>query len=77
MGEREKANANAKGKVIPFTPRNKPKLKRLDYVDPEQKRLRQKREKKRMDSRVRSTVVRNVGIFIGICILAYLLKEIF
>lgn len=75
MGEREKANI--KGKVVPFTPRTKPKLKKLDYVDPEQKRLRHKREKQRKDRHVRSTVIRNVGIFIGVCVLAYLLKEIF
>ncbi|AQS58197.1 hypothetical protein [Desulforamulus ferrireducens] len=75
MGEREKANI--KGKVVPFTPRKKPRLKKLDYVDPEQKRLRQLREKQRADRRVRSTVIRNVGIFIVVCLLAYLLKEIF
>ncbi len=75
MGERQKAT-NAKGKVIPFTPRQEPRLKKLDYMSPEQKKLRQKREKQKMDSQVRNTVVRNVVIFIGICVLAYLLKEI-
>ena len=68
----------ARGKVIEFTPRakqgQKTKLKQLKYTDPAKKQLLKEREKKKKDSLVRSSVVRNVGIFIGLCFLVYMVK---
>lgn len=68
----------ARGKVIEFTPRQRqrqrPKLKKLDYVDPAMKQLRKERDKKKKDALVRSNVIRNVGIFIGLCFVVYMLK---
>ncbi|WP_041274395.1 hypothetical protein [Desulforamulus reducens] len=70
MPQREKV----KGKVIPFTPRTKPKLKKLHYEDPAQKQLRKERIKKRKDAATRSTVIRHVSIFIVICMIIYFIK---
>lgn len=68
----------ARGKVIEFTPRQRqrqrPKLKKLDYMDPTMKQLKKEREKKKKDGLVRSTVIKNVGIFIGLCFVVYMLK---
>ncbi|SHE92512.1 hypothetical protein [Desulforamulus putei] len=71
MAERGKAT----GKVIPFIPREKPKLKKLNYTDPAQKQLRREREKQKKDILVRSKVIKNVGIFVGLCVVAYLIKS--
>ncbi|CCO08216.1 hypothetical protein [Desulforamulus hydrothermalis] len=70
MTERGKAT----GKVIPFTPREKPKLKKLPYTDPAIKQLRREREKQQQEMLVRSKVVKNVGIFICLCLVVYLIK---
>lgn len=67
--------AEAKGKVVKFTPRKKPKLKKLDYIDPAQRERRKKREQQRNKALVRKTVVKNVGIFIGLCVVAYMIKS--
>lgn len=66
----------ARGKVIQFTPRVKPKLKNLNYTDPAQKQLRREREQQRKDALVRSKVVKNVVIFVGLCVVAYLIKSL-
>lgn len=66
----------ARGKVIQFTPREKPKLKKLNYTDPAQKQLRLEREQQRKDALVRSKVIKNVGIFVGLCVVAYLIKSL-
>ncbi|GAB6181683.1 hypothetical protein JCM14036_30020 [Desulfotomaculum defluvii] len=70
MAQREKV----KGKVIPFTPRTKPKLKKLNYVDPALKQLKKERGKKRRDYDSRSKVIQYVSIFIVICFIVYSLK---
>ena len=70
-------NGRTRGKVIEFTPRKKPKLKKLDYVDPEQKKLREKRQRQRQISLNRGKTLRYVGIFIGLCVLVFILKELF
>lgn len=73
MAQREKV----KGKVIPFTPRTKPKLKKLNYVDPALKQLKKERSKKRRDYDTRSKVIQYVSIFIAICLIVYSLKYLF
>lgn len=73
MAEKEKA----RGKVIQFTPRQRqrPKLKKLDYIDPVQRQLRKERGRQRNNSKVRSSVIRNVGIFVGLCVLVYMITN--
>lgn len=71
------AEKGRKGKVIEFTPRKRPRLKKLDYVDPAQKELRDRRLRQRQKWSVRDKTVRNVGIFIGLSILVFLLRELF
>lgn len=72
MAEKEKA----RGKVIQFTPREKPKLKKLNYEDPAQKQLRREREQQRKKILGDSNMVRNIGIFVGLCAIAFLLKSL-
>ncbi|MEG6520391.1 hypothetical protein [Desulfotomaculum sp. 1211_IL3151] len=70
MVQREKA----KGKVIPFTPRTKPKLKKLNYVDPALKQLKKERGKRKRDNDNRSKVIQYLSIFIVICFIVYSIK---
>lgn len=70
MAQREKS----KGKVIPFTPRTKPKLKKLNYVDPALKQLKRERGNRKRDQEIRSKVIRYVSVFIVICFIVYSLK---
>ncbi|WP_031514652.1 hypothetical protein [Desulfofalx alkaliphila] len=63
-----------KGKVIEFKPRKKRKLKTVKYVDPAQKELKEKRERQRRNAKNRDKAVRNIGYFLLICIVYYLLK---
>lgn len=70
MAQREKN----KGKVIPFTPRTKPKLKKLNYVDPALKQLKRERGNRKRDQEIRSKVIRYVSVFIVICFIVYSLK---
>ncbi|AEF95279.1 hypothetical protein Desca_2451 [Desulfotomaculum nigrificans CO-1-SRB] len=65
-----------KGKVIEFDPRRKSRLKMVKYEDPVQKERRKLRGKQRRNAQVRQKVVKNVGIFIGLCVVAYVIKNL-
>jgi len=64
----------AKGKVIQFTPRDKSKLKKLDYVDPAKKELKKRRRQQKRETMGINKAAKNIGLFIGVCIVIYLLK---
>lgn len=65
-------NSKKQGKVIMFDPSRKQTLKNVDYVDPAKKELKKKREKAKQNILVRNKMVTNAGIFIGLCLVAYL-----
>ena len=66
-----------RGKVIEFKPRQNKKLKDLKYQDPAKKELIKERERERALRDTRQKAIKNIGLFILISFVFYLLKFAF
>ena len=66
-----------RGKVLEFKPRQNKKLKDSKYQDPAKKELMKERERERELRKTRRKVIRNIGLFILICFVFYLIKVVF
>ena len=69
--------AQERGKVLEFKPRQNRKLKDSKYLDPAKKELLREREKERELRESRRKTIRNIGLFILICFVFYLIKVIY
>ncbi|WP_066637447.1 hypothetical protein [Desulfolucanica intricata] len=65
------------GKVIEFKPRAKRKLKDPQYVDPAKKELLKQRDREKKMKQTRQRVVKNIGLFVLVCFIVYLIKIAF
>ncbi|ACV62908.1 hypothetical protein Dtox_2079 [Desulfofarcimen acetoxidans DSM 771] len=66
-----------RGKVLEFKPRQDKKLKDVEYQDPAKRELHQKREREKKLKEKQSKIFRNIGLFILICFIFYLIKVTF